>query len=90
MAARSVSITGSTASTATARISPAFDGTTVSMPDTPENQSAFPQNSEQKPGLGFPVARIGELTMLRGLLPLIHAMMVSALRPHVAGRTIQR
>ena len=38
-----------------------FDGTTVSMPDTPENQSAVPQNSEQQPGLGVPVARIGGL-----------------------------
>lgn len=38
-----------------------FDGTTVSMPDTPSNQEAFPQNREQKPGLGFPVARIGAL-----------------------------
>lgn len=41
-----------------------FDGTTVSMPDTPENQEAFPQNAEQKPGLGFPVARIGGLISL--------------------------
>jgi hypothetical protein len=38
-----------------------FDGTTVSMPDTVSNQAAFPQSSEQKPGLGFPVARIGAL-----------------------------
>lgn len=38
-----------------------FDGTTVSMPDTPSNQAAFPQSREQKPGLGFPVARIGVL-----------------------------
>jgi hypothetical protein len=38
-----------------------FDGTTVSMPDTPDNQQAWPQNREQKPGLGFPVARIGAL-----------------------------
>ena len=38
-----------------------FDGTTVSMPDTPDNQQAFPQSREQKPGLGFPVARIGAL-----------------------------
>lgn len=38
-----------------------FDGTTVSMPDTPSNQAAFPQSHEQKPGLGFPVARIGAL-----------------------------
>lgn len=38
-----------------------FDGTTVSMPDTPSNQAAYPQSSEQKPGLGFPIARIGAI-----------------------------
>ncbi len=41
-----------------------FDGTTVSMPDTPSNQQAYPQSSEQKPGLGFPLARIGALISL--------------------------
>jgi len=34
------------------------DGTTVSMPDTPENQEAFPQSRSQGVGLGFPVARL--------------------------------
>ena len=34
------------------------DGTTVSMPDTESNQLAFPQSREQKPGLGFPLARL--------------------------------
>ena len=43
------------------RIVKVFDGTTVSMPDTPSNQEAFPQSREQKPGLGFPMARIGAL-----------------------------
>ena len=38
-----------------------FDGTTVTMPDTPSNQESYPQSSEQKPGLGFPIARIGAL-----------------------------
>ena len=38
-----------------------FDGTTVSMPDTPSNQQVYPQSREQKPGLGFPIARIGAL-----------------------------
>ena len=28
-----------------------FDGSTVSMPDTPENQNAYPQHDSQKPGL---------------------------------------
>ena len=34
------------------------DGSSVSMPDTPANQHAYPQPSTQKPGCGFPVARI--------------------------------
>jgi hypothetical protein len=34
------------------------DGTTVSMPDTEENQARFPQSRTQKAGLGFPVARL--------------------------------
>ena len=38
-----------------------FDGTIVSMPDTTSNQKAYPQSREQKPGLGFPMARIGAL-----------------------------
>jgi hypothetical protein len=38
-----------------------FDGTTVSMPDTPSNQQTYPQSGEQQPGLGFPLARIGAL-----------------------------
>jgi hypothetical protein len=34
------------------------DGTTVSMPDTPANQKAYPQPRGQKPGLGFPLLRL--------------------------------
>ena len=34
------------------------DGTTVSMPDTSDNQRSFPQPRAQRPGLGFPLARI--------------------------------
>jgi Transposase DDE domain/Insertion element 4 transposase N-terminal len=34
------------------------DGTTVSMPDTAANQAAFPQPRSQKPGVGFPLARL--------------------------------
>jgi Transposase DDE domain len=34
------------------------DGTGVSMPDTPQNQAVWPQLSSQKPGCGFPSARI--------------------------------
>jgi putative transposase len=34
------------------------DGSTVTMPDTPANQAAYPQAKTQKPGVGFPIARI--------------------------------
>jgi len=34
------------------------DGTTVSMPDTLANQRCYPQNREQREGLGFPLARL--------------------------------
>jgi len=33
------------------------DGFTFTMPDTPENQDAFPQLRSQQPGVGFPIAR---------------------------------
>jgi len=35
-----------------------IDGTTVSMPDTEENQAVYPQQARQKPGLGFPICRV--------------------------------
>lgn len=40
------------------------DGTTVTMPDTPENQAAFPQQRGQKTGLGFPICRVVGITCL--------------------------
>jgi len=40
------------------------DATTVLMPDTPDNQAAYPQQSTQKRGLGFPITRIGALISL--------------------------
>jgi Transposase DDE domain len=41
-----------------------FDGTTVTMPDTPKNQEAYPQVYNQRPGVGFPIARVGALISL--------------------------
>lgn len=35
-----------------------IDGSTISMPDTPENQALYPQPDSQKAGVGFPIARI--------------------------------
>lgn len=40
------------------------DGTTVSMPDTEENQEAYPQHGTQKKGVGFPIARLVVLLSL--------------------------
>ena len=40
------------------------DGTTVTMPDTEENQAVFPQQSRQKSGLGFPICRVVGITCL--------------------------
>jgi len=34
------------------------DGTTLTVPDTPENQKAWPQSRAQKPGVGFPILRM--------------------------------
>ena len=41
-----------------------FDGSTVSMPDTPANQQAYPQLYNQAPGVGFPIARIAAIISL--------------------------
>ncbi len=41
-----------------------LDGSSVSMPDTPENQAMYPQPPNHKPGLGFPLARITVLLSL--------------------------
>ena len=40
------------------------DGTTVMMPDTEVNQNEYPQNVAQKPGIGFPIARLVVLMSL--------------------------
>jgi putative transposase len=40
------------------------DGTTVSTPDTPRLQAAYPQPPAQKPGLGFPLIRMVVLLSL--------------------------
>ena len=58
------------------------DGTGCSMPDTAENQKAYPQPGSQKPGCGFPVMKLvglfclasgALLEVVRGTL-LVHEM----------------
>ena len=41
-----------------------LDGTTLTMPDTLNNQAAYPQNSAQRTGLGFPILRMVVLLSL--------------------------
>ena len=41
-----------------------IDGSTVSMPDTIENQKAYPQPKSQTPGCGFPIAKLGVIFSL--------------------------
>src|SRR5438067_8188511 len=41
-----------------------YDGSSVSMPDTPANQAEYPQPVVQRPGLGFPLARIAAVFSL--------------------------
>lgn len=49
------------------------DGTTVSMPDTPDNQEKYPQSSSQKAGCGFPQMRVVGLFSLASGALLDHA-----------------
>jgi hypothetical protein len=45
------------------------DGCTVTAPDTPDNQIAYPQQSVQKPGCGYPILRVlAFLSLATGLL----------------------
>jgi hypothetical protein len=46
-----------------------IDGTTVTGPDTPKNQRAYPQPSSQKPGCGFPLLKlVGIFSLASGVL----------------------
>jgi hypothetical protein len=58
------------------------DGTTVSMPDTPANQAAFPQSRAQRPGVGFPIARVVVLFSLA-----VGTVLDAALAPYRGKRT---
>lgn len=45
------------------------DGTTISMPDTVDNQKKYPQPNFQKTGLGFPICRVvGIISLATGSL----------------------
>jgi hypothetical protein len=45
------------------------DGSTVTLPDTPDNQAAYPQQKSQQPGCGFPIMRVvARFSLATGML----------------------
>src|SRR5262249_47890319 len=60
------------------------DGSTVSMPDTPANRRAYPQMRCQRPGVGFPIARLVVLFSLA-----VGTVLDAALAPYRGKQTRQ-
>jgi len=65
-----VAAAGQTAATLWHGLQPkVIDATTVGLPDTAENQRAYPQSGSQKPGCGFPLLRlVGVFSLATGVL----------------------
>ncbi len=63
------------------------DGSSFSMPDTPELQAHFGQPGEQKPGCGFPVAHW--LVMMHAGTGMITKMLAAPLRTHDMSKTVE-
>ena len=57
-----------------------LDGSSFSMPDTPELQRAFGQPGAQKPGCGFPVAHL--LTLFHAGTGMLQKVIAAPLRTH--------
>lgn len=56
------------------------DGSSVSMPDTPELQHAFPQPPAQKKGCGFPVAQL--VTLFCWTTGAVIDLAIDTIQPH--------
>jgi hypothetical protein len=63
------------------------DGSSFSMPDTPQLQAHFGQPGQQKPGCGFPTAHW--LALLHAGTGMITKMLASPLRTHDMSKTVQ-
>jgi len=61
------------------------DGTTTSMPDTPDNQQAFPQHGAQAQGVGFPIARM--VVLLSLATAMVEAMAIGPYQGKETGET---
>lgn len=57
-----------------------LDGSSCSMPDTPELQGTFGQPGAQKPGCGFPVAHL--LTLFHAGTGMLQKILAAPLRTH--------
>jgi hypothetical protein len=73
------------------------DGTGCSMPDTAENQKAYPQPGSQKPACGFPVMKLvglfclasgALLEVVRGTLPVHESQLFRQLWTHLNPRDL--
>jgi hypothetical protein len=62
-----------------------LDGPIVVMPDTPRNQAAYPQAASERPGLGFPIARVLIVFRLA-----VGAVLEAAIGPYQGKRTSER
>jgi len=67
-----------------------IDGTTLTLPDTEENQAAYPQLSSQQPGVGFPIVRLVVLLSLTSAcllgMAMAHGLTGAGARVAVLGR----
>jgi putative transposase len=67
------------------RVVEMIDGWTVTMADSDENQEAYPQMNSQKPGCGFPIARmVGVFSLATGT---ISRMAIGAYKGKQTGET---
>ena len=64
-----------------------IDGSSFSMPDTPQLQAHFGQPGQQKPGCGFPVAHW--LVMVHAGTGMITKMLAAPLRTHEMSKTVE-
>src|SRR4051812_43485293 len=64
-----------------------MDGSSFSMPDTPELQQEFGQPGNQRPGCGFPVAHL--MVLFHAGTGLIREILTSPLRTHDMSQVMQ-
>ena len=62
-----------------------IDGTTLSTPDTPELQEAYPQPSSQRKGVGFPLIRM--VVLLSLATAMVHGMAMGPGQGKATGET---